>query len=1051
MRISEISVRRPVLAVVISLLLIVLGLVSLLRLWPTIREFPDINSPVVSVDTVYRGASAEIMESKVTQPIEERIAGIEGIDKFKSSSQEGRSSITVEFDLARDIDQAANDVRDRVARALGTLPDQASPPEISKADSSSEPIIFMTALSDRANVLDLTDYVERNLVDRFAALSGVARVQLSGERHYAMRIWINGDALAARRLTAADIESALRRGNVQLPSGRLESAQREFVLNTSTSLLSEEDFRQLVIGRGPDGFLVRLGEVAEVAIGAANERTISRTNKVAGLTIGLVAQPNANALAVADAVRAEVTAVNRDLPPQMTVAVNIDRAVFIRASLREVLIALGISLALVLLVLYAFFGDWRATIIPAVAIPVSIVAAFSAIYALGFTINTLTLLGIVLAIGLVVDDAIVVLENIYRRIEVGERSLLAAIDGSKEIGFAVVATTAVLCAVFIPISFLSGRIGRLFGEFGLTLAAAILFSSLIALTLTPMMTSQLFANGGARGRVSHWVDARFDRVRHVYAHTLERSLQNAWIIVGVALLLFCGAALLYSNLPQESVPDDDRGLVRTAITGPEGASLAYMDKYGQQVEQIIQQEIAEHGDIRRFNMRIPGGGGPTGGADVNRAQATALLTDWDQRTRSAQDVARSLRSKLQTMTGVRAVAAVPTAFNWGGSDPLRAVLMGPDYLTLAQWRDKIIAKANSNAGLINVDSDYKERKPHMDLEIDRNRAADLGVSIDAIGSTLESMLASRKASTFVRGGREYDVILQARSGDRASPSDLDNLYVRADKSGELVPLASLVHLTEAATASQLNRFNRLRAITITASLAPGYSMGEAVSYLHALVRSELPPSAKLEFDGESREYLKSSQALYWTFLGALIVVFLVLAAQFESFVLPLVIMSTVPLALVGSVIGMWLWGITVNIFSQIAIIMLVGLAAKNGVLIVEFANQLRDRGVEFTRAIVEAASTRLRPVVMTSLCSALGSLPLMLASGAGSESRQPIGVVILFGVSISLALTLFVVPAVYLLMARNTRSPEYWSRVISKMRGASNDGEPALQTDLRTE
>ena len=725
---------------------------------------------------------------------------------------------------------------------------------------------------------------------------------------------------------------------------------------------------------------------------------------------------------------------------------NIDRAVFIRASLREVLFALGISLSLVLLVLYAFFGDWRATLIPAVAIPVSIIAACTAIYALGFSINTLTLLGVVLAIGLVVDDAIVVLENIFRRIEAGERSLLAAIDGSNEIGFAVIATTAVLSAVFVPISFLSGRVGRLFGEFGLTLAASILFSCLIALTLTPMMTSQLFANGPSRGRISHWVDDLFGRCRRAYARTLRRSLRRAWLIAGVAAVLFAAALFLYSVLPQESVPEDDRGLIRAVVTGPEGASLAYMDKYGEQLEQIMQHESDTHHDFLRFNMRIPGGGGLGASEDVNRAQAAAILKDWDQRSRSVQEIARSLRTELQTMTGVRAIAAVPTAFNWGASDPLRAVLLGPDYVTLSQWRDRIIAKASANPGLVNVDSDYKERKPHMDVEIDRNRAADLGISIDAIGSTLESMLASRTVGTFVRGGREYDVIVQARSGDRASPSDLNNLYVRAERTSQLVPLASVVHLTEAATATQLNRFNRLRAVTISASLAPGYSMGEAVNYVRALVRSELPASAKLDFDGESREYLKSSQALYWTFLGALIVVFLVLAAQFESFVLPLVIMSTVPLALVGSVIGMWLWGITVNIYSQIAIIMLVGLAAKNGVLIVEFANQLRDRGVEFTDAIIEAASTRLRPVLMTSLCSALGSLPLMLATGAGSESRQPIGVVILFGVSISLALTLFVVPAVYLLMARNTRSPEYWSRLIGKMRGAA-DGKSALQTE----
>ena len=1045
MRISEISVERPVLALVISLLMVVLGVVSLLRLWATIRELPDISPPVVSIETSYRGASAEIIESKVTQPIEERIAGIEGIDKLKSSSQEGRSNITVEFDLSRDIDAAANDIRDRVARAVGSLPEQAQAPEIVKADSNAEPIMFITVLSERMSVLELTDYVERNLVDRFGAIPGIARVQLSGDRHYAMRLWVNGDALAARRLTAGDVENALRRGNVQLPAGRIESKQREFVLNTSTALASEEDFRQLVIGKGPDGFLVRLGEVAEVALAAANERTVSRTDMVAGLTVGLVAQANANAMEVADAVRGEMSGITRDLPAGVSMGINIDRAVFIRASLREVMIALSISMLLVLFVLYAFFGDWRATLIPAVAIPVSIIAACAAIYALGFSINTLTLLGIVLAIGLVVDDAIVVLENIYRRIEAGEGSMLAAVDGSKEIGFAVIATTAVLCAVFIPISFLSGRVGRLFSEFGLTLAASILFSCVVALTLTPMMTSQLFAKGRSRSRFSDKVDSAFERVRESYAVALRRSLPRSWAIVGIALLLLAGALALYVTLPQESVPDDDRGMLRVVMVGPEGASLAFTDQYAAKLERIMANEKLTHKDIVRFNVRIPGGGGG-GAADVNRAQAAMVLKDWGERDRNVQDIGRSIRRQLQTLTGVRASVAIPTAFNWGASDPVRAVLMGPDYATLAKWRDRIIAKANSNGGLVNIDSDYKERKPHMDVEIDRNRAADLGVSIDAIASTLESMLAARTVTTFVRGGREYDVIMQARSGDRAAPSDLGNLYVRSEKSGELIPLSAVVHLTEAATATQLNRFNRLRAVTITASLAPGYSMGEAVQFFRDAVRTELPPSAKLDFDGESREYLKSSQALYWTFLGAMLIVFLVLAAQFESFVLPFVIMTTVPLALVGAVVGMWLWGVSVNIYSQIAVVMLVGLAAKNGVLIVEFANQLRDRGVEFTQAVVEAASTRLRPVVMTSLCSAFGALPLMLSSGAGSESRQPIGVVILFGVSISLALTLFVVPAVYVLLARNTRSPEYWARMIGSLRGAAA-GRAALQTD----
>jgi multidrug efflux pump len=1033
MRISEISVHRPILALVVSLLLVVVGLVALTRLWSTIREFPDINPPIVSIDTRYLGASAEILETKVTQPIEERVAGLEGIETLKSTSSDGRSRINLEFDLGRDVDAAANDVRDRVARVLSNLPDQADPPEIVKADSSAEPILYVNIASDKMTTLELSDYVERNIADRFAAVPGIARVQLSGDRRYAMRVWLDAEALAARRLTVNDVESALRRENVQLPAGRLESRVREFVLNTATGLTTPDDFRQLVVGRSPDGYLVRLGEVAEIALAAENERTISRTLGVAGISIGLEPQSNANALTVAAAAHAEVAAINAELPAGTQIGTNVDRSEFIKSSMREVLIALGISVLLVLVVIYAFLGSWRATLIPAVTIPVSIIGACAAIYAMGFTINTFTLLGIVLAIGLVVDDAIVMLENIYRRIERGENSLLAAIDGSREIGFAVVATTLVLAAVFLPISFLTGRIGRLFGEFGFTLAASILFSCLVALTLTPMMTAQLFQTGAVRSRISETIDRLFHRMSERYRSLLDRALGRPWLIVGGALAIFAVAIGLFTRLPEESTPQDDRGVVRVMLFGPEGASLDYMDGYAARLEDIFAAE-AVHGDIARYQIRVPGFGGAAG-SEVNRAMGMVVLKHWSQRERTARQVADSIQREVALLPGVRASVTTPSAFNWGGQEPLQAVIMGPDYATLAAWRDQLIERASTNPGLVNLDSNYKERKPQMDVAVDRNRAADLGLSLDAIARTLETMLASRTATTFIMGGREYDVILQGRSEDRSSPTSLENLYVRSDSSGELVPLASVVQLNEAATATQLNRFNRLRSITISAGLAGDYSMGDAVRYFRQIVDEELPPTAKLDFDGESREYLKASQSLYWTFFGALLIVFLVLAAQFESFVLPFVIMTTVPLAIVGAIGGMWLYGISINVFSQIAIVMLIGLAAKNGVLIVEFSNQLRDRGVAFKDAIVQASVTRLRPVLMTSLCSAFGALPLLLATGAGAESRQPIGVVVVYGVLISMVLTLLVVPAVYALVAQGTRTPQYWTRAITRMRG----------------
>jgi multidrug efflux pump len=1032
MKISEFSVHRPVFAIVLSLLLIVVGLVCVSRLWQTVREFPDINPPIVSIDTSYRGASAQIVETKITQPIEDRIAGVELIDKLRSSSADERSRITVEFDLERDVDEAANDIRDRVGRVIDDLPVEADAPEIAKADSSDDPIIYLNINSSTMNVLELTDFAERNIVDRFAALPGVARVNLAGSRRYAMRVWIDRQALAARGMTVADIEDALRRENIQIPAGRLESQQREFTLNTATGLDTQEDFRGLVLGRGSDGYLVRLSEVASVELAAENERSAARTNGIPGINIGLAAQSKANTLEVARAVRHEVEVLRPDMPKGTELAVHVDRAVFIEASMREVMIALGISLILVLVVIYAFLGNWRATLIPAVTIPISIIAACAAMYAMGFTINVLTLLGMVLAIGLVVDDAIVVLENIYRRIEHGEQSLLAAIDGSREIGFAVIATTLVLSAVFVPISFQTGRVGRLFGEFGFTLAASILFSCLVALTLTPMMTSQLFSRGATRSRTSAIVDGAFSSLRNAYARVLRRALARPWAVIGVAVLLFVATALLFLRLPQETTPNEDRGLIRVVLTGPEGATMEYMERYARQLEDIMRAEAA-HGDIKRFNTRIAPGGF-SGAGEVNRAIGFIVLEDWGQRSRSSAEIAANVQAKASLMPGVRAAVFTPSAFNWGAAAPVQAVLQGPDYEQLRQWSEKIMNRAEQNPGLTNLDTDYKERKPEMKVSVDRNRAADLGVSLETIGHTLETMLGSRIVTTFVKQGREYYVILQGRSQDRASPNDLDNLYVRSDRTRELIPLSSMVKLDESATATQLNRFDRLRAITISAGLAPNYSMGEAIEFFRDAVKEELPGSAKLAFDGESREYLKSSQALYWTFLGALLIVFLVLAAQFESFTLPFVIMTTVPLAIVGAIVGLWLYGMSINIFSQIAIVMLVGLAAKNGVLIVEFANQLRDRGVEFVEAVKQASLTRLRPVLMTSLCSAFGSIPLLLADGAGAESRQSIGVVVMWGVLLSMVLTLVVVPAVYAVTARNTRSPKYWTRVIERMK-----------------
>ena len=1031
MRLSEVSVKRPVFATVISLLLVIIGLLAATRL--PVRELPNVESPVVSIETIYRGASADVVETKITQVIEDRVSGLEGVTKINSQSVDGRSSINIEFAPDRPVDEAANDVRDRVARVAAQLPQEADPPEIGKVDFNAEPIMYINLSSDTLNVLELTDYADRVLVERLGVLPGVARVRINGGRRYAMRVWIDREALAARQLTVVEIENSLRRENVQLPAGRLESSQRELTLRTETGLDTEQDFRALVIGRGPDGYLVRLGEVADVRLAAENERSLSRSNGVPGISIGIEQISKANTLEVAREVRAELERLQPELPPGTALEINIDRSVFIEESMKEVIVSLFIAMALVLVVIYLFLGNLRAMLIPAVTIPVSIIAAFIVMAAMGFSVNILTLLGLVLAIGLVVDDSIIVLENIYRRMEHGEPPLLAAVEGSREIGFAVIATTLVLIAVFVPISFLQGNIGELFREFGFTIAAAVAFSSLVALTLTPMLCSKMLGAGAQHSRFSRVVDDFFRRLAARYERDLRRVMQRPWLVVGGTLAAVALATFLLRMLPSELTPEEDRGMIFYSLTGPEGATLDYMDRQARLAEDLVAREVAT-GEVVRGIMRIPGGFG--GAAELNQARGFLVLAPWGERDRSAAGIAQSLRMELNQIPGVRTSVGAMGGWSRGGGSAVQVVLGGTDYADLARWRDQLMSRMQENPGLANVQSNYEERKPQLRVAVDRDRAADLGVSLQTVGRTLETVLGSRIVTTFVERDREYNVILQGRAEDRSTPADLDNLYVRSDRTGELIPLSNLVTLSELGGPIRLNRFDRLRSITVSAALAPGYTLGEALGFVEKVVKEDLPPSVRLNFDGQSREFKASGNQLYVMFLLAMIVVFLVLAAQFESFVHPFVIMTTVPLAVIGALVGLWMYGMSINVFSQIAAIMLVGLAAKNGILIVEFANQLRDRGVEFRESVIEAAAIRLRPVLMTSFCTAFGALPLLFATGAGAESRQAIGVVVFYGVMISVFMTLLVVPAVYAIVARNTKSPEAVAKVLEKLRAA---------------
>jgi len=1031
MRIAEISIRRPVFATVISLLLVIFGFVCLQRL--SVREYPDITRPVVSISTNYRGASAAVIENKITQVIEDRIAGLEGIEKITSRSVDERSNITVEFSVDRDVDSAANDIRDRVSRVANALPEEADAPEIAKADSGADPVMFLNLNADNMSALELTDYAERYVVDQLSTVPGVARVAVGGGRRYAMRIWLDRQALAARNLTVADIEASLRRENVQLPAGRLESQTREFSLRTNVGLDKEEDFRALVIGRSQGNQLIRLGEVADVRLAAEDERSIMNTDGKAGVGIQVEAQSKANMLDVAEGMRKAIERIKPSLPQGMGLVVNMDNAIAIEAALHEVVIALALAFVSVLVVIYAFLGSMRATLIPAVTIPVSIIATFTAMYALGYTINVLTLLALVLAIGLVVDDAIVVLENIFRRAEDGEATVIAAINGSKEIGFAVIATTLTLAAVFVPISFLPGDIGRLFREFGFTLAASVLFSALIALTLTPMLASKANWSTMKHNRFAEAVDRFFTGLSQRYERRLRSLIRRPWLIVAAVVGLMAAGGLTFHFLPSEFAPLADVGRTVVFMEAPEGSSFDYTVSNAAKLEAIVEAERRQYNDIERVMLRLPGNF--DGGGDVNSARVFLVLKDWHERKRSAQQIGQSIAQKASVIPGVRVNTFSPGGLGKGFGKPIQASLGGPDYEQLAVWSKQLMDLAQQNPGLTNIDTNYKERKPQIRVSVDRNRAADLGVSLQTVGSTLETMLGSRIVTTYVDRGREYNVILQSRADERATTTDLTNIQVRSDRTGQLIPLSNLVTLQEIAGATSLNRFNRIRSIEISTGLADGYTMGEAVKWFQDTVREKLPPGASLAFNGESGEFLKSGSQLYTTFVFAIAIVFLVLAAQFESFIHPAIIMVTVPLALLGAVFGLKLYGLSINIFSQIAVVMLVGIAAKNGVLIVEFANQLRDRGVEFTDAVVKAAETRLRPILMTSLCTAFGALPFLFAAGAGAEQRKPIGVVVFYGTLVSVLLTLFVVPAVYSLVARKTKSPQYMSDLVDKLTG----------------
>jgi multidrug efflux pump len=994
-----------------SLLLMLVGLVSFQKL--AVREYPRIDEPLVNVSTRLQGASSEVIESQVTKPLEDSIAGIDGVDILTSVSRTESSQITVRFRLSKDPDTAAAEVRDRVSRVRGRLPDAADEPVISKVEADATPTIWLAYTSETMGALELTDLINRIVKPRLQTVPGVADVQVGGDRRYAMRVWLDPDRLAGYRLTVQDVEDAVRRQNLEVPAGRIESEKREFSVTARTDLNTVAQFNDIAI-KTVNGFTVRLRDVARIEEAAASERSRVRLNGVPSISTGVVRNATANPLDVSEGVRALIPQIQRDLPPSVTVLQANDNSVFIDRSIKAVYTTVIEAVVLVALVVFVFLRTARASIIPLITIPVSLIGAFSLISLAGFTINTLTLLALVLAIGLVVDDAIVVLENTFRHIENGMVPFQAAIKGVHEISFAVVAMTLTLAAVFAPLAFTPGRTGRLFGEFALTLAGAVLVSGFVALTLTPMMCSKLLRHVPQPTRFDRFMEDALNALAARYAKVLAWTLQRRWLVVAVMLLSAASSGWLFHTAKSELAPYEDRGVIAMPIRAPDGATLDYTARYLDAIDTITSQ----YPEFDRRFMFI-------GGGQVSNAFGVLRTVDWSERTRSTQELQKDLLPRLAGLPGVNAFPVTPASLGQGFRErAINYVLVSGDtYPNMSGVAQKFIAEMQKNPGIVQPDSDLQLNKPEIFMDVDRARAADLGVSVDVVARTVETMLGGRAVTRYKRDAEQYDVLVQTAASGRSTPEDIDKIFVRG-RNETMVPLSSLVTLREAVSPRELNHFNQRRAVSITANLAPGYTLGEALSFMDATAAKVLPAGYAAELNGVSREFKSSSGALGVVFVLALLFIFLVLAAQFESFIDPFVILLAVPLSMVGALGALQLTGGTLNVFSQIGLITLVGLITKHGILIVEFSNQLRQQGHDVMTAVTQACALRLRPILMTTGAMVLGALPLALATGAGAESRQQIGWVIVGGMSVGTLLTIFVVPTIYTLFARKSTPGE---------------------------
>ncbi|MDO9031185.1 MAG: efflux RND transporter permease subunit [Hydrogenophaga sp.] len=1029
MQLPEVAIRRPVFASVLSMLILLIGLVAFSGL--TVREYPKIDEPTVTVSTTFTGASSEVVESQVSKPLEDSIAGIEGVDVITSISRQERSQITVRFKLERDPDSAAADVRDKVSRVRQRLPQGIDEPVIAKVEADAFPVMWISLNSDTHNALQLSDLANRIAKPVLQTATGAAEVRIYGERRYSMRVWIDPDRLAAYNLTVQDVEDALRRSNLEVPAGRIESSQREFNVTAATDLQTPEQFREVTL-RTVNGQSIRLGDVARVVQGPQDERSSVRLNGRDSVSLGVIRQATANPLELAAGVRQLLEKVKTDLPPGINVEIANDNSVFIDRSIKAVYTTIAEAVVLVALVIFVFLRTIRASIIPLVTIPVSLIGSFALMGLFGFSINTLTLLALVLAIGLVVDDSIVVLENIYRHIEEGMKPFEAAIKGAREIGFAVVAMTLTLAAVYAPLAFTPGRTGRLFAEFALALAGAVVVSGFVALTLSPMMSSKLLRHNPNPG----WFDRGMERVlvaiTRGYSRLLAGALRVRWLVVGVMLVSAAGSWWLLQTTKQELAPLEDRGVILVNVNGPDGATLAYTRRYAEAVERIG----ADYPEFDRIFSNI---GNPT----VAQGSVFLRAKPWEERERSTQEIAREIAPRIGALPGISGFPITPPSLGQGFRErPINYVIVTSDsYQNLSQTVRRFQDQMAKHPGFVQVDTDLRLNKPEIRMDVDRERAADMGVNVDVIARTVETLLGGRVVTRYKQGGEQYDVVVQTDSAQRSAPDDIDKLFVRG-RGEAMIPLASLVKLREVVVPRELNHFGQRRSASITANLAPELALGEALQIMNGIAAEVLPPGYTTDLNGQSREFRSSSGSLAIVFALSLLFIYLVLAAQFESFVDPLIIMLSVPLSMLGALLALKLSGGTLNVFSQIGLITLVGLITKHGILIVEFANQLREKGKDKLEAVKESAALRLRPIMMTTGAMVLGAMPLALATGAGAESRQQIGWVIVGGMSLGTLLTLFVVPTMYTLLART----RHGSRVLPK--DVPGHGEPESEDIL---